>query len=120
MSPFAIRRMPRLLTRYWFEWELTPEESKAWGCLLPFAVGVTAYHLDDAIYLIHNHLLEPSRRFERNRHPDKVLPAGFPKHTVRENVDPESLSDWVRGYGGCVCWRGIWYPPMNRYGPWPE
>ncbi len=95
-----------LLRRFWIEFEpplYLGREGYALSGWLHHACGVTAYSLDDALYLIKEQLCW-----------GRPLP---PTRKIIEDVDVSTLdSNHVRPNMGVPIWRGVWYPPIDSQG----
>ena len=87
-----------LLTRFWIEFQPPPDPPDYHRCWPPGTCGVTAYSLEDALWLLQEHVF---------------LDNSVPKvRRVTENVDLSHLEIWRR-FGasvGAPIWRGVWYP----------
>lgn len=100
------------LRRYWFEFDVSEHESQTEGVrvdggdavyrLLDRGVGVTGLNKNDCFKIIAEHL------------PEAHFP--FPKTSVT-NIDLSTLPIDPKEIGNPV-WRGIWFPPINRSGPY--
>ncbi len=94
------------LTRYWLEFEPPsdpPGYLEAWP---PGRCGVTAYTLEDALYLLREHVF---------------LDTPVPKvRSVKEDVDLSQPGYWqqVRAHMGAPNWRGVWFPFLGGYDCW--
>lgn len=100
----------QLLTRYWFEFELSGEDLRRFGYFPAYGVGITAYDYQDALSLLRKWVLRTDE---------------LPKiERVIENVDVSGLLDQnfahtkLLPHLGCPAWRGVWHPACNLwYGP---
>ncbi len=87
-----------LLTRYWIEFEPPVDPPGYHRCWPPGKCGVTAYSLEDALWLLQEHVF---------------LDTPVPKvQKVTENVDLSDPEFWrqFRAFVGARIWRGVWYP----------
>ena|ERR1051326_1068538 len=96
-----------LLHRYWFEFDFSGDGLQRYGYLPYPGCGVTAYDLEDAYHLLRAYVLR-----------DEQLPK-FKR--VVEDFDVSTLeTNHLLPNLGCTVWRGVWYPALNWYGPWPQ
>ncbi|CAA9575973.1 MAG: hypothetical protein AVDCRST_MAG18-2549 [uncultured Thermomicrobiales bacterium] len=95
-----------LLKRYWITFASPPPRGRDGFILsgpLDRLCGVTAYTLDDALYLIREQLCL-----------GRKLP---PIQKVIEDVDVASVdSGHIRPNMGEPFWRGVWWPPIDWQG----
>ena len=100
----------KLLTRYWFEFDLSTEHRNRFPYVIAYGVGITAYDYQDALGLLRKWVLQTEE---------------MPKiKKLIENVDVSILQDsHSRNKNllpnlGCPAWRGVWHPAFNLwYGP---
>jgi len=94
----------QLLTRYWFEFELSGEDLRRFGYFPAYGVGITAYDYQDALSLLRKWVLRTDEMPKMKR--------------VTENVDVSILGEQnFSTYLGCPAWRGVWHPAFNLCGP---
>src|SRR5258705_5481561 len=100
----------QLLTRYWFEFDLSGEDLRRFGYFPAYRVGITAYDYQDALRLLRKWIL-------RTHEMPKI-------QRVIENVDVSRLLDQnfshtkLLPHLGCPAWRCVWHPAYNLwYGP---
>lgn len=97
-----------LLTRYWFEFEMTDNDLQRFGYFPAWGIGITAYDYKDALKLLRRWIMREENEFPKLK---KVI----------ENVNiPElfPVTSRLPQQLGCSAWRGVWYPAINIwYGP---
>ena len=99
-----------LLTRFWFEFEMSEDDLRRFPYFPSYGIGITAYDYHDALRLLRKWVLRSDE---------------MPKIThVIENVDVSQLLDQKFGHTkflprlGCPAWRGVWHPAVNlAFGP---
>ena len=94
-----------LLTRYWIEFEPPVDPPGYHGCWPQGKCGVTAYTLEDALWLVQEYLFMDT----------EIL-------RVKEVTEDVGLSDLhirreLRAAAGAPIWRGVWYP-FDGYDLW--
>ncbi len=90
-----------LLTRFWIEFEPPSDPPGYHRCWPPGRCGVTAYSLEEALWLLLEHIF---------------FSTPVPKvRSVKEDVDLSQPGYWqkVRAYMGAPNWRGVWYPLLS-------
>jgi hypothetical protein len=84
-----------ILTRYWFEFDLSVSQAQILGVLL--GCGVTAYSHEDALAIIKERIFK-----------NDLLP---PIKSVIENIDVSTLDfNHIQPNMGLTVKRGIWFP----------
>ena len=96
-----------LVTRFWFEFDLSGENLRRFPYFPAYGIGITAYDYHDALRLLRKWVIRG----------DEMPPI----IDVIEDVD---ISRLEQEFGprnlrlGCPVWRGVWHPPVNLfYGP---
>lgn len=95
----------RLLTRYWFEFEITEDDLQQFGYFPAYGIGVTAYNYEDALRLLRRWITRGKDEFPRLK-------------VFIQDVDVSELFPWGSRLPqrlGCPVWRGVWYPAYNLY-----
>lgn len=96
----------QLVTRFWFEFDLSGDKLYRFPRFPAYGIGVTAYDYHDALHLMRKWVTE----FEEM--PEII--------NVIEDVDISQLREQMDKYSqiGCPVWRGVWHPAINLwFGP---